>query len=266
MLSPVPGPTTAPGQRRAASPAVAPTAASGASTSGSTADQSVSSSTRSRSSVAQLSRSGDQYPVPEASPRSVTRRPLSRQVSQSWGSSTVPEAPETVRMLPAQLGQLGDRERRDRHRAAGLRPPTAPPGSRSSSAAASGALVVSHHNGASASTVPSPSSATSPCCCAATEIAATRTGCAAPARATAVSSAVHSADHHISGSWRARGGVTGVWAVCAAPRSSPDSGSRSSTLVAPVEESMPATTGRTAADRAGAEPPVSVTAPPGSPG
>ena len=32
---------------------------------------------------------GDHHPVPEASPRSVTWDPVSRHVSQSWGSSTV---------------------------------------------------------------------------------------------------------------------------------------------------------------------------------
>ena len=59
----------------------------------------------------------DQYPVPEASPRSVVRRPVSRKVSQSCGSSTAAVRPRTSRARSGRsqcslvMVKLGRRER-----------------------------------------------------------------------------------------------------------------------------------------------------------
>ena len=66
---------------------------------------------------------GSNQPVPDASPRSVTCSPRSRQVSQSCGSITRRTASNTSGSRSVQPRQLGDRERGHRHATAALRPP-----------------------------------------------------------------------------------------------------------------------------------------------
>src|SRR5690606_17154736 len=80
MLSPVPGPTTASAgnpNAAAAAPVTVPAAASGGRTSGSRA---ASSAIASRTAGTYASVAVDHHAGPEASPRSVTPRPLSRSV------------------------------------------------------------------------------------------------------------------------------------------------------------------------------------------
>src|SRR5205085_3660472 len=100
--------------------------------------------------------------------------------------------------------------------------------------AASGAVSVSFHSLAGRSGEPSLSHATRPCCWAATEIAATDGDPAS----------VHAdpkADHHAAGSCSLRGGETTGCDARPEATSVPESASRTSTLVAEVDESTPAT-------------------------
>ena len=109
-----------------------------------------------------------------------------------------------------------------------------PPASRSISAAASGADSVSFHSLAGRMTSRRSSRTTIPCCCPPTLIAAT---VGDPAWSHADSNAAH----HDAGSCSERGGWVGGWGDEPRPTTSPLSTSRTSTLVALVDESTPAT-------------------------
>jgi hypothetical protein len=172
--------------------------------------------------------------VPEASPRSVAPRPHSRSVSQSCGSriaSVAAASSGSVRRSQAQRVTVNDATGTTPTRSAQASAPSA-----SRSEAASGAERVSFHSTAGRSGLPSASLTTSPCCCPATEIApisAARPVCASAAR---------SASHQTAGSV-SRAPSAPVTSCGARPPATtrPSSGSTTSTLVACVEQSTPAT-------------------------
>ena len=179
---------------------------------------------------------GDQYPVPEASPRSVAKRPVSRQVSQSWGRSTFANRAQCSGSLRCSHDSLvivnaatGTLPQASAHAAA-------PPGSCFSSQPASGADSVSFQSLAGRTTSPAASSTTMPCCWPPTAIAATA---GEPASAHAASKA----DHQAPGSCSLRGGVVGGCGARPTATTVPVSASRTSTLVDCVELSTPATRG-----------------------
>src|SRR5438128_1478891 len=225
MLSPVPGPITAPSRSR--------TTSVGPSTSGRHASQSFVSSTTSRRSGRQRPSVGDQYPVPEASPRSVVNRPLIRNVSQSCGSSTRARRSNVSgshRWSHDSLLIVNDATGTEPHAFThGSGPPSC-----STSHAASGADSVSFQSLAGRITCAWSSSATSPCCWAAIAIATTA-GVPAWRRAST------SASRHFSGSCSLWGGDVSGWEARPNPMSSPVSASRISTFVDWVDESTPRT-------------------------
>ena len=86
--------------------------------------------------------------------------PASRQVSQSCGRQTAATRAGVVGLVLGQPAQLGDRERRDRHRPDGLGPrgcPASPPPSSSIRSSAARAERVSFHSSAGRTTSPSSS-------------------------------------------------------------------------------------------------------------
>ncbi len=212
-----------------------PVATSGPSTGGSAAAQSRSRSTISSRSNRYSPVAGDQYPVPDASPRSVPYSPPRRHASQSCGSITRSMRANTsgaVRWSHESFVIVNAATGTDPAAAAHA---AAPPSSRPSNHPASGADSVSFHSFAGRSGVPAASVTTSPCCCAATETAATSSSWPACSRAAV------SAPHHARGSCSETGGEVGGCGARPEPTSSPVSASRIWTLVDWVEESMPRT-------------------------
>ena len=139
-----------------------PATSVGPSTCGSLGSQSTASSTSASRSGRYCPSAGDHQPVPDASPRSVVKPPVSRYVSQSWGSSTRASRRNVsgswrrsqrsfviVKLATGTLPQAS---------AQALGP------SSSTSAAASSADSVSFQSLAGRSTSPPASSTTSPCC------------------------------------------------------------------------------------------------------
>jgi hypothetical protein len=242
MLSPVPAATTAPH-------AVSPTASAGRATLGSSAAWPSAADTTSGSHCPAAS---EKYPVPEASPRSVTmsggcpgpargplsgcpaarsrspRAPRSRQVSQSWGSMTATVAAACCGSCSASQRSLVTVKE-----AVGTLPvwvahQSGPPRSRISAAAAE-ADRRSFQSRAGLITSPPESSTTMPCCWPATPTAAACSSRPSPALASAA--------HHAAGSVSVPSG----WGTLPRPMTVPSSARHSRTLVDCVEESTPAT-------------------------
>ena len=221
MLSPVPGPTTAPCHSPATSP--------GPSTAGTIVDQSaLGVDEREKLRAIRVRR---RRPVPGARRIAAIGRERAGQPKGQpvMRQHDVGEALPRRRVRAPQPRQLGDRETRHQHRAAGLRPGPPSAGKRSISDAASGADSVSFHSLAGRITSHCASRATIPCCCPPTLIAATP---GEPACCHADSNAAH----HAAGSCSDRGGWVGGCGADPRPTTSPLSRSRTSTLVALVDE------------------------------
>ena len=169
-------------------------------------------------------------PVGDPSPGESEREPV---VGQHDGRRPA----EDLGLAAAQPVQLGDGEARHRDAPAGLRPsPPGPRAARRASSSVSGADSVSFHSLAGRRTSPSSSRTTRPCCCAATARAAGRcvVGHAAPRhrrRRNAVS--------HSRGSCSLRGGVVGGCGARPDATTVPVSRSQTWTLQADVDESTP---------------------------
>ena len=163
MLSPVPGPTGIPAGRPRASAASSrsvPAGSAGPWTRGSRRRAAVSAPTASasRSRRSRPSR-GDHQPEPDASPRSVTRFPVSRRLSQSWGNPTAAVRARSsgeVRARWASLAMVNDATRRD--------PTSRPKSAMALSRSASGAASTLFQSGAGRMTPLSASRVTIPCC------------------------------------------------------------------------------------------------------
>ncbi len=195
MLSPVPGPSTAP----------APNPWAGAGTPASAGPSTRGRAASCPSAAVRMSRryspvAGEKYPVPEASPRSVTRAsspgaPASIQVSQSCGRHTAATRAAASGSCSASQASLDTV-----NEATGTDPtPSAQacgPPSCSVSRAACGAERVSFHSRAGRTTSPAESRATMPCCWAPTATAATSSR--PPAAAAASCRAVHQCRGSIS--------------------------------------------------------------------
>ena len=237
MLSPVPADTAAP-------QAVSPTVSPGCATRGSRSGCPTAASARSGS---QVPAGVAKYPVPDASPRSVTMPGVAPSppglaaaaASRSASRAAAARRPR-ARRWPAR-GSASQRSLVTVNDAVGTLPvwlahQDGPPSSLVSSAAAA-ADRRSFQSSAGLTTSPASSRTIMPCCCPATPTA--------PARSSRPSPACCSAAHQAAGS-------ASVPAGCGAlprPTTVPSPASHSTTLVDWVEESTPATS--TAAPSAG---------------
>ena len=226
MLSPVPAATSIPCPVR-------PAGSVGPRTLGTPSERP---NARSRMSMRYSPLAGDQYPVPDASPRSVAvscfppRPPRSCHVSQSCGNRTCSAALASSGSCSAVQRSLVTVKLATGTLPTACAHASAPPSSSTSSVAAS-PLRVSFHSRAGRTTLPASSRSTMPCCWPATAMDST------PSRSPC--EACSNACHQTCGSISVPSG-------CAADAdrwTSPVSASQTTTFVDWVEQSTPATIG-----------------------